>query len=125
MQANRHRDTTPELAVRRLLHADGFRYRVDIRPEPAIPRRADIVFTRRRVAVFIDGCFWHGCPEHGSRTFGTNADYWVAKISRNVARDLDTTQRLREQGWTVLRYWEHEPATDVAASVAEGVETHA
>jgi DNA mismatch endonuclease (patch repair protein) len=118
MQANRSRDTTPELAVRRLLHARGLRYRVDYRPVGGVRRRADIVFTRQRVAVFIDGCFWHGCPEHGSRTFKTNADYWVPKIARNMARDLDTATQLKAAGWQVLRFWEH----DDPATVADAVE---
>lgn len=118
MQANKSRDTAPELAVRRLLHAAGLRYRVDIRPEPSIPRRADIVFTKAKVAVFIDGCFWHGCPEHGTRSFASNADYWQSKIGRNVARDLDTTARLMEAGWIVVRHWEHESPSRVAEEVA-------
>lgn len=117
MQSNRARDTAPELAVRRLLHARGLRYLVHKRPEPKINRRADIVFTRQRVAVFIDGCFWHGCPQHGSRAFKTNAEYWGPKISRNVARDGDTTAQLEAAGWHVLRFWEHVPPEAVAAAV--------
>ena len=93
MQGNRSRDTSPELAVRRLLHAAGLRYRVDYRPEPSLRRTADIVFTKQRVAIFIDGCYWHACPEHGTRA-RANADYWSAKMQRNVARDADTTARL-------------------------------
>src|SRR4051812_11803342 len=81
MQANRSRDTRPELAVRRLLHSQGLRYRVAIAPEPGLRRKADIVFTRTRVAVFIDGCFWHGCPEHGRSVFQHNIDYWPDKIA--------------------------------------------
>ncbi|WP_415296883.1 hypothetical protein [Cellulosimicrobium sp. SJTW-1] len=86
MQAIRRRDTKPELAVRRVLHARGLRYRVDFAPLPGLRRRADIVFTRARVAVFIDGCFWHGCPEHGQQAFKRNIDYWPSKIAGNVAR---------------------------------------
>lgn len=122
MQANRHRDTTPELAVRRLLHAQGFRYRVDVRPVGVLRRRADIVFTKQRIAVFIDGCFWHGCPEHGTRTFKTNGEYWTPKIARNVARDRETSELLIEAGWTVLRYWEHDPPGEVAQAVARTVQ---
>jgi DNA mismatch endonuclease (patch repair protein) len=118
MQANRRRDTEPELAVRRLLHAHGRRFRVDLYPEPALRRRADIVFTRQRVAVFIDGCFWHGCPEHGRRTFGANADYWPGKIAGNIARDSDTNGRLSDAGWRVMRFWEHE-RPDAVVSVIE------
>lgn len=121
MQANRSRDTQPELAVRRLLHAAGLRYRVAIRPVPTLPRRADIVFTKSRIAVFIDGCFWHGCPQHGSRRFGTNSEYWTAKIARNKARDADTTDQLQRFGWTVLRYWEHADTFEVAGSIADRV----
>jgi len=75
MQANRSRDTLPELAVRRRLHSEGLRYRVSVAPVPSLRRKADIVFTKVRVAVFIDGCFWHGCPEHGRATFNHNVDY--------------------------------------------------
>ena len=107
MQGNRRRDTAPELAVRRLLHAAGVRYRVDAQPLPHLRRRADIVFRRQRVAVFIDGCYWHGCPEHGT-TPATNRGYWSAKVAANRARDLDTVQRLTEAGWQPLRVWEHE-----------------
>lgn len=120
MQANRSRDTSAELAVRRLLHAAGLRYRVDYRPESSLRRRADIVFPRQRVAIFIDGCYWHACPEHGTRA-RTNADYWAAKLERNVARDADTTARLEGLGWTVLRFWEHEDPTGVAANVTSTV----
>ena len=113
MRANRGRDTGPELAVRRALHRMGLRYRVD-HPLPFDRRRrADIAFTRARVAVFIDGCFWHGCPEHGT-TPRTNSRFWSEKIERNRARDLDTTERLEAEGWVVLRFWEHE-SPDAAA----------
>ncbi len=121
MQAIRSRDTKPELEVRRLLHRLGLRYRVGIAPEPDLRRRADIVFTRARIAVFIDGCFWHGCPEHGRPTFHHNVDYWPAKIAANVVRDADTVDRLRQSGWLVLRFWEHENAADVAEKVFQAV----
>ncbi|GAA3670117.1 very short patch repair endonuclease [Nocardioides ginsengisoli] len=117
MQGNRARDTRPEMAVRRLLHAMGLRYRVDARPLPDLNRRADIVFSKAKVAVFIDGCYWHGCPEHGT-TARTNADYWGPKIQRNRDRDADTSQRLSEAGWTVARFWEHEPPGAVADAVS-------
>jgi DNA mismatch endonuclease (patch repair protein) len=117
MQANRSRDTKPELEVRRVLHGLGLRDRVAVAPQPGLRRRADIVFTRAHVAVFIDGCFWHGCPEHGRSTFNHNADYWPAKIAANMARDTDTTERLRQSGWLVLRFWEHENAADVAEQI--------
>ncbi len=116
MRGNRSRDTKPELAVRRLVHARGLRYRVNARPLPHLRRTADMLFPRRRVAVFIDGCFWHGCPEHHVPS-KSNRSYWVPKIAANAARDAETTRTLSEAGWTVLRYWSHTPPEEVAASV--------
>ncbi len=116
MQGNRSRDTAPELAVRRLLHAAGLRYRVGHRPERSLRRTADIVFTKQRIAVFIDGCYWHSCPEHGT-TARANASYWSEKLAQNVARDADTTSRLEAVGWVVMRFWEHEDPTQVAAAI--------
>lgn len=120
MQANRGRDTKPELAVRRLVHASGLRYRVNARPERDLRRTADLLFTRARVAVFIDGCYWHGCPQHFTSP-ATNLDYWDTKIGRNRERDLETTTLLEERGWLVLRFWEHEPPTEVAKKIVERV----
>ena len=117
MQANRARDTSPELAVRRLLHAAGLRYRVDYAPLGG-RRRADIVFTRQRIAVYIDGCFWHGCPDHGTLP-KTNTDYWLPKLQRNVERDGETDTLLTEAGWTALRFWEHETASTVAGMIID------
>ncbi len=121
MQGNKRRDTAPEMAVRRAVHALGLRYRVDARPLPDLNRRADLVFSRVRVAVFVDGCFWHGCPVHGVAAFKANARYWDTKIARNQARDVDTDARLRDAGWTVVRVWEHEDPTEVAHLVARAV----
>ena len=120
MVGNKRRDTVPELAVRRLLHAQGFRYRVDLAPLKGYRRRADVVFTRLKLAVFIDGCFWHGCPIH-YRVPGTNAGYWEPKITRNVERDAETTLALAAAGWRVLRYWEHQPAVEIVADIAREV----
>lgn len=120
MQANRRRDTSPEMAVRRLAHARGLRYRVDAKPMPQLNRRADLVFTRAKVAVFIDGCYWHGCPLHGTAP-RSNAAYWSAKIAKNRERDYDTNQRLAEAGWQVLRAWEHEDAEAVVRRIVEAV----
>jgi DNA mismatch endonuclease (patch repair protein) len=120
MKGNRRRDTTPELAVRRLVHATGLRYRVDWPPIPGLRRRADLVFAKARVAVFVDGCFWHGCPEHGT-TSKSNAQYWEEKINNNRLRDADTNQRLGTEGWTVIRAWEHEDAAAVADRVVAAV----
>jgi DNA mismatch endonuclease (patch repair protein) len=117
MLSNRRRDTGPELAVRRLVHAAGLRYRVDFAPLPDQRRlRADLVFTRVKVAVFVDGCFWHGCPKHHT-VARNNADYWAAKVSGNRARDERVTALLEDAGWTVLRFWEHEDPAGVAAEI--------
>lgn len=121
MQGNRRRDTKPEVAVRRLVHASGLRYRVDFRPLTSLNRRADLVFTRHKIAVFIDGCFWHGCPDHHT-VARSNKEYWAAKVSQNRERDHDTDRALRSAGWTVLRAWEHEPAGEVARRVIDAVE---
>lgn len=118
MQANRRRDTKPELAVRRVLHAAGLRYRVDFRLAPPLRARADIVFTKCRVAIFIDGCFWHSCPVHGSYP-KRNAEYWLPKLARNVARDRETDSALEGMGWKVVRFWEHEAPGDVAVKIIE------
>jgi DNA mismatch endonuclease (patch repair protein) len=107
MSGQARRDTQPELAVRRALHAAGLRYRVAY-PVPGLPRRTiDIAFPRRRVAVFIDGCFWHGCPAHGTDP-ASNSAWWAKKILTNQQRDADTTTQLQTLGWTVVRFWEHE-----------------
>ncbi|MSW42659.1 MAG: DNA mismatch endonuclease Vsr, partial [Actinobacteria bacterium] len=108
MRANVSRDTRPELRLRRALHALGLRYRVHWSLPFDRRRRADLAFTRAKVAVFVDGCFWHGCPEHYVPP-SSNITYWRAKVEGNRARDLDTTSRLEELGWVVLRAWEHEP----------------
>ena len=115
MVRQRRRDTKPELALRRAIHARGWRYRVDVAPLPKMRRRADMVFTRARVAVFVDGCFWHRCPQHGTIP-KNNRDWWIAKLDGNVARDRDTDERLRGEGWQVVRFWEHmSPAEAVPA----------
>lgn len=120
MRGNRRRDTQPELAVRRAVHAMGLRYRVDARPIADLNRRADLVFSRAKVAVFVDGCYWHGCREHGT-VARTNATYWGPKIQRNKDRDADTDRRLRAADWEVIRAWEHEASSEVAARIAEVV----
>ena len=121
MQANRSRDTGPEMAVRRLLHAHGLRYRVAYRPLPENRRTSvDIAFPRARVVVLIDGCFWHGCPDH-YRAPRTHVDYWTAKIANNEARDRRTDRALAEAGWSVLRFWAHDPPGDIADRVEAAV----
>ncbi len=116
MRANRRRDTKPELALRKILHSRGMRYRVDHAPIPGLRRRADVVFTRSRIAVFVDGCFWHGCPEHATVP-KSNADYWVPKLQRNIERDRETDAVLMSHGWSVLRIWEHVPSVEAADRV--------
>lgn len=116
MQAIRGRDTEPELLLRRELHRRGLRYRVNV-AVPGMPRRTiDVAWKGRRVAVFMDGCYWHGCPEHGSSP-KVNSDYWGPKIANNRRRDLETGELLRERGWIVLRFWEHEPVGDIADAI--------
>lgn len=116
MQGNRRRDTKPEIALRSALHARGWRFRVQY-PVPGRSRRSmDIAFTRRRVAVLVDGCFWHGCADHGSRP-ATNSAYWSEKVRRNRVRDADTDLALHEAGWTVIRIWEHESVMTAVAIV--------
>ncbi|CCH89537.1 DNA mismatch endonuclease Vsr [Modestobacter italicus] len=106
--------------MRKLLHAAGLRYRVDSPPLRTMRRRADLVFGPARVAVFIDGCFWHNCPLHGNMP-RANTDYWMPKLKRNRERDADTDRQLRAAGWLVIRAWEHEDPTEVAARVIEAV----
>ena len=120
MSTLKRKDNDAELAVRRLLHAAGYRYRVHY-PVPGLQRRTiDIAFTRAKVAVFIDGCFWHGCPEHGTRPLA-NAGWWEQKLAANGARDRDTARHLREQGWRVLRAWEHAQPAEVVADVEQAL----
>lgn len=122
MSKLRRRDTAPEILVRSALHRRGLRFRIERPLDFDRRRRADIVFPRARVVVFVDGCFWHRCPEHA--TFPrANAAFWADKLQRNVDRDRDTDARLTAAGWTVIRVWEHEDpeqaADRIAAAVAE------
>ncbi|TFD59186.1 DNA mismatch endonuclease Vsr [Cryobacterium suzukii] len=121
MQSNKNRDTAPELAVRALLHAAG--YRVNYRPVPGLRRSAGIVFTRAHITAFIDGCFWHGCPVHYQRPT-LNQGYWNLKVVGNMVRDRNTAERLTAEGWTVLRFWEHEDPGAVTAAVESELERH-
>lgn len=116
MSRTRGRDTTPELRVRSELHARGLRYFVDRRPIADFPRRADLVFPRLSIAVFIDGCFFHGCPQH-FRSPKRNTEFWEHKIRQNIERDLDTNRTLSSAGWQVARYWEHEDPGDVVEAI--------
>src|SRR5229473_3442508 len=116
MRNTRQSDTPAELALRSRLHALGFRYRVDVSPVRGVRRRADLVFMRAHVAVYVDGCFWHGCPEHGTWP-KANAEWWREKLTRNQARDRDTDEQLVARGWRVVRVWEHERVSDAVARV--------
>lgn len=122
MRANKRRDTGPELLLRSALHRSGLRFRVDfpIRPGGGRLVRPDVVFTRRRIAVYVDGCFWHGCPVHW-RPSRTNSAYWDEKVIVNRERDAQITQVLEADGWTVFRFWEHESMIDAAQTVREAV----
>lgn len=112
--------TEPELELRRILFADGLRYRVNY-PVPGMPRRTiDIAFPGRRIAVFVDGCFWHSCPEHCVEP-SHNREWWREKLARNVVRDRETTELLEGQGWCVVRLWEHLPPREAADCVEAAV----
>lgn len=116
MSRARRRDTAPELALRRELHARGLRYRVAY-PIPGQRRRTiDIAFTKAKVAIFVDGCFWHGCPDHGTKP-RSNSAWWQEKLAANAARDGDTDRALCEIGWRVLRFWEHADSTIAAEAI--------
>jgi DNA mismatch endonuclease (patch repair protein) len=122
MQANRRSDTKPEVTLRKALHRLGYRYRKDLLIKlPDTRVRPDIVFTRRKIAIFIDGCFWHVCPQHG-RQPTTNEWYWTPKLRRNLERDSKANAALQEAGWTVLRIWEHEPLEQAIQAVRSAVD---
>lgn len=120
MRANRRSNTQPELRIRKLVHASGLRYRIDIKPEKDLNRRADIVFRKAKVAVFIHGCFWHGCPRH-FKSPKTNKRFWDTKIERNIQRDKETRNILRKRGWQVIEIWEHQSSESGARSVVRVV----
>ncbi|MEP7023016.1 MAG: very short patch repair endonuclease [Actinomycetota bacterium] len=118
MRRQHRSDTKPELAIRRLVHARGLRYRVDAPlPIAGVRRRADLLFSRAKVAVFVDGCYWHSCPEHGTRP-KANATWWADKLAANMQRDRDTDRRLGAAGWAVVRIWEHEDPAAAAEQIA-------
>lgn len=117
MQATRQRDTRAEVAVRSALHRLGLRYRLDRNLLAGLRRRADIIFSAARIAVFVDGCFWHGCPIHGTWP-KANAEWWRSKIEANQRRDADTDEKLAAAGWIVVRVWEHEEPEKAAERIA-------
>ncbi|MRK01372.1 DNA mismatch endonuclease Vsr [Aeromicrobium sp. S22] len=116
MSAQKRQGTLPEMLIRQALHADGYRYRIGY-PVPGAPRRSiDIAFPGQKVAIFVDGCFWHGCPTHATSP-KSNAEWWRLKIDRNRERDLETNSLLVNDGWTVCRLWEHEPVGDAVTRI--------
>jgi len=122
MQVTRQRDTTAEVALRRILHAHGLRFRVDREILPGVRRRVDIVFVSAKVVVFVDGCFWHSCPAHRTRP-KANAKWWAEKLVTNRRRDIHTNRQLRKAGWYVERIWEHETPAAAASRVVKLVRT--
>ncbi|WIM87442.1 DNA mismatch endonuclease Vsr [Candidatus Mycobacterium wuenschmannii] len=116
MSKQRQRDTQAELSVRKILHARGIRFRVDARPESDYRCKADIIWRTLHLAVFIDGCFWHGCPEHATRPTA-NREWWAQKLDSNIERDRRADAVLGTRGWTVLRFWEHEEPAVVADAI--------
>lgn len=120
MSRQRTRNTGPEMEIRRHLHRKGLRFRLHCRPEAGVRRAADVVFRPSKVAVFVDGCFWHCCPVHGTMP-RANGEWWAAKLAANQARDAGTTAKLTELGWEVIRVWEHEAPAEAAERIAEVV----
>jgi DNA mismatch endonuclease, patch repair protein len=120
MQRQRRRDTHPELALRRELHRLGLRYRVDRRVLPGLRRRIDVVFGTAKVAVFVDGCFWHSCPRHATLP-RANAEWWTDKLARNVERDRDSDRRLADAGWLPVHVWEHQDMVEAARRIRDVV----
>ena len=120
MSLVRTRDTDPERRLRSILHRRGLRFRVNRRLTTGPACYADLAFGPSRVAVFVDGCYWHGCPQHASWP-KSNAEWWREKIAKNQRRDGETTRRLRDTGWLVIRIWEHDDPTCAAAAIEEAV----
>lgn len=118
----RQKGTDAEMALRQEMYRIGLRYRVNYEVLRTPRRVADIAFPGRKIAIFVDGCFWHGCPEHATWP-KRNAEFWQQKIAANRKRDADTNERLCAVGWTVLRFWSHESPTEAARAVARAVAT--
>jgi DNA mismatch endonuclease (patch repair protein) len=122
MRSNTRRNTKPEVALSSALHRTGLRFRRDHRVVAGdVKVRPDFVFTRARIAVFLDGCFWHSCPDHATRP-SANSDYWQAKLARNRERDRTVNAALADDGWNVLRFWEHDEPAQIAEKVAAAVQ---
>lgn len=114
------RDTQPEVLIRSELHRRGLRFRLQQPVAFDRRRRVDIVFPREKIAIFVDGCFWHSCPDHATFPLA-NAEFWREKLARNVARDEDTNRRLADAGWHVIRVWEHEAPEAAAHRIEQAV----
>ena len=124
MQRQGRKNTTPELRIRRILHGRGLRFNVDAKPEPDLRRSADLVFRKAKVAVFVDGCFWHGCPDH-ARATKSNTLWWAEKIEKNRQRDAETVDLLERAGWLVVRVWEHQSPEEAANLIETTVRSRA
>lgn len=123
MQSNKSRDTRPEIAVRSALHREGLRFRKNVRPVPQLRCTADVVFAAARVAVFVDGCFWHACTIHGSLP-RTNREWWRSKLNATRERDRLNSEVLRNAGWHVVRVWEHDDIPSVVSTVRTALASH-
>ncbi|WP_131733480.1 very short patch repair endonuclease [Gordonia paraffinivorans] len=121
MSRQKSKNTAPEIAVRRCLHERGFRYRIDVKLEPDLRTRADLAWKGLKLAVFIDGCFWHGCPQHATRP-AANREWWAKKLDTNIARDRRTDDALRSRGWVVRRFWEHQTPEEIADKIVETID---
>ena len=121
MRGNKSSNSRPEVALRSALHRAGLRFRKHLRPVRDLRCVADVVFPTERIAVFLDGCYWHRCPAHGTQPT-TNGVYWTAKLNRNVDRDTLVNAELRSAGWTVLRIWEHVPPAEAARRIASALD---
>lgn len=119
MKTQRTTGTAPELALRRALFCRGLRYRVNYTVNRSPQFRADVAFPRRRLAIFVDGCFWHCCPEHGEVP-RSNRDFWIARFDTNVRRDVQRNTVLVDCGWRVMQVWEHELSTPKDISAVAG-----
>lgn len=120
MVANRSKNTKPELALRSLLHRRGFRFRVDRAPLAGVRFRADVVFGSERIAVFVDGCYWHACPVHGTQS-KTNSAFWIDKLETNQRRDEAINAMLIDHDWWPIRVWEHEPVELAALRIERAI----
>ncbi len=121
MQSNRPRDTSLELALRSALHRSGLRFRKHYKPIPGRRIEVDVAFISRRVVVMVDGCFWHGCPQHATRP-KLNEAWWAQKLDANIVRDRRNDRLLSQAGWSVLRFWEHQPVSEMVVTIGAAID---